>query len=103
MFCFCKELGVVKGLSTSVCRAWARNDILKTFFSFIASFIVSIVNYLLKITLKSLARFERYKTISGMNKSIVKKLFLAMTLNMTVLVFALNVNLQKVSFIRTMT
>jgi len=60
----------------------------------VASVFISVINYILKVILKSLVKFERYKTISGMNKSIILKLFIAISLNMIALPFFINLNLQ---------
>ena len=55
--------------------------------------IISFVNYGIKQILKKLAVFERYKTITGMNRSILLKLFFAITLNMVCLIFFVNLDL----------
>lgn len=61
------------------------------------------MNFAIRTFLKKLANFERYKTLTGMNKSILIKLFTATTVNLVVLIFIINLNLQTIQEIRALT
>ncbi len=91
--CFCATLGIYSSYSVDQCTWWRNYYVGRTFLSILISMIISFVNYGIKQILKKLAVFERYKTITGMNRSILLKLFFAITLNMVCLIFFVNLNL----------
>jgi ABC-type multidrug transport system fused ATPase/permease subunit len=92
--CFCSRTGVYGNNGTDVCNGWKGDYAWRTVLTIIASFVVSMVNFFLKVAMKKMAPFERYKTITGMNKSILFKLFIALTINMGGLLIIINLNLQ---------
>lgn len=64
------------------------------------SFIVSTINFYLKMTFRLLAKFERYKSLSHETGSVFKKLFVAIFINMAILLLLINADFQDIKFIR---
>lgn len=53
---------------------------------------VSMINFWLKIIFRRLAKFERYKSLTQETESIFKKLFIAIFINMAILLLLINSN-----------
>ena len=66
-----------------------------------ASMSVFVVNYILKVILKGLGRFERYKSVTLQTESIMVKLFVAVYVNMGILIILINANLQRYGFVES--
>ena len=62
---------------------------------------VFVVNYILKVILKGLGRFERYKSVTLQTESIMVKLFVAVYVNMGILIILINANLQRYGFVES--
>lgn len=92
--CLCSTIGLFNTYNITVCDSWVWQYIGWTFLTILVSMLVSFMNFAIRTFLKKLALFERYKTLTGMNKSILVKLFAATTINLVVLIFIINLNLQ---------
>ena len=51
---------------------------------------ITFINVMLKNILRRLSKFERYKNVSQMNSAIMLKLFLALFINIGMLIVAIN-------------
>lgn len=58
------------------------------------------INFYIKITFRFLAKFEKYKSLTHETESIFKKLFIALFVNMAILLLLINANFQDIGFIR---
>ena len=63
------------------------------FISAVVSFTISLINFVLKKILRKLANFERYKDKTNMNKSLMTKFFVAMVINLGVLLVLTNIEI----------
>ena len=78
----------------NLCNSYSYNYTVRTVVNIGASVMVSVINYILQLVLKRLAKFERFKTISGEVKGTVTKLFFAFFINIGILILLINANLQ---------
>ena len=60
---------------------------------------VAIINVILRIILRSLAKFERYKNKTAQLEGVMTKLFLALSINMGLLIIITNADLSGFEFI----
>ena len=95
--CFCGYDGFWKILGSwrlyKLCHNYFWLHILKIFISFIVSIAISFINFVLKKILRRLANFEKYKDKTDMNKSLMTKFFVAMWINLGLLLVCTNVEL----------
>ena len=57
------------------------------------------INFMLKIVFRSLAKFERYKSLTHETGSILTKLFVAIFINMAILLLLINANFQDIGVV----
>jgi len=92
--CYCSELGIFKIPSTSLNWKWCHMTFWYTILRYLAvlgiSSMITFINVMLKNILRRLSKFERYKNVSQMNSAIMLKLFLALFINIWLLIVAIN-------------
>lgn len=77
------------------------NYTLRTVVTIVVSFLVSMINFMLKIVFRNLAKFEKYKSLTHEIESIFKKLFVAIFINMAILLLLINANFQSINFVES--
>ncbi|CAI2374106.1 unnamed protein product [Moneuplotes crassus] len=102
--CVCINEGFISVLfDTSkhdVCGNYIRDYILRTVITISVSFIVSMINFMIKIVFRTLAKFERYKSLTHETGSIFRKLFVSIFINMAILLLLINANFQSIKFVK---
>ena len=83
-----------------VCGNYMRYYLLRTIVTIVVSFLVTMINFMLKIVFRKLAKFERYKSLTHETNSIFKKLFIAVFINMAILLLLINANFQEFEFVK---
>ena len=84
---------------TDLCRGYVNNYLLRTLITIVVSFIVTVINFFIRITFIKLSAFERYKSLTDEKEAIFKKLFLSVFINMSILMLLINADFQSVGFI----
>lgn len=59
------------------------------------------INFNLKVVFRKLAVFERYKSLTHETESIFQKLFIAVFINMAILLLLINSNFQSIGFVKS--
>ena len=77
-----------------------RYYLLRTIVTIVVSFLVTMINFMLKIVFRNLAKFERYKSLTHETNSIFKKLFIAVFINMAILLLLINANFQEFEIVK---
>ena len=95
--CYCGYEGFWKIMFHSseykLCHEFFWLHILKIFISLVVSITISVINFVLKKILRSLANFERYKDKTNMNKSLMTKFFVAIFANLGILLVLTNIEI----------
>lgn len=101
--CYCSELGIYNIFTNSdnynYCKTFAWEQMLRYLINITVSITISLINTILRILLRILAKFERYKNKTAMYEGMMSKLFLALFINMGVLIIITNADLSGFEFI----
>ncbi|CAI2377567.1 unnamed protein product [Moneuplotes crassus] len=84
----------------NVCETYIRDYILRTLVTVVVSLIVSMINFMIKIVFRTLAKYERYKSLIHETESIFWKLFVSIFINMAILLLLINANFQSIGLIK---
>ena len=83
--CVCIKAGFSKDISNSeykdLCKNYVNKYLLRTLITIVVSFLVSTINYFIRITFKRLSSFERFKNLTDEKESVFKKLFISVFIN----------------------
>lgn len=85
---------------STLCANYRDFYVQNTVLTVVASVSVSMVNFLMKLVLKALSGFERYKGITQMEESIMMKLWFVFFINMGILIVAINADLSSFSVVK---
>ena len=102
--CVCMREGFFNLLSNSskrsTCEDYIETYILRLVVTIVVSFSVSMINYIIRIVFRKLAEFERYKSMSKEKQSIFEKQFVAVFINMAILVLLINADFQEIEVVK---
>jgi len=76
------------------CGDYMNTALYKYFINILVAVVVGVINYFIRVTYSYLSGFERYKTITKQNDSLMKKQFISMFINIGILILLINANLQ---------
>ena len=83
--CVCIKAGLSKDISNSeykdLCKNYVNKYLLRVFITVVVSFLVSTINYFIRITFRMLSSFERFKNLTDEKESVFKKLFISVFIN----------------------
>ena len=83
------KAGFTKNISNSeykdLCRSYLYNYLLRTLITVVVSFLVSVINFFIRVTFRKLSSFERFKNVTDEKEAIFKKLFISVFINMSIL------------------
>jgi hypothetical protein len=101
--CVCRDEGIYSIASDSSlqddCGDYLNTSIVKYVINILVGVLVSVINFIIKYVFNYLSHFERYKTITGLSTTIMKKAFVATFINLAILYLLINANFQGSGFI----
>jgi hypothetical protein len=101
--CVCRDQGIYSIASDSSlqddCGDYLNTSILKYVVNVLVGVLVSVINFIIKYVFNYLSHFERYKTLTGLSTTIMKKSFIATFINLAILYLMINANFQGSGFI----
>lgn len=83
------------------CDYYLDQALFRYFINVFAAVVVGVINYLIKLTFLYLSSFERYKSITKENNSLMKKQFASIFINIGILLVLINANFQDSGFFRS--
>jgi hypothetical protein len=101
--CVCRDQGIYSIASDSSlhddCGDYLNTSIVKYVVNVLVGVLVSVINFIIKYVFNYLSHFERYKTLTGLSTTIMKKAFIATFINLAILYLMINANFQGSGFI----
>ena len=97
------------GLSTAISDSslnglwdnYKNKSLYRYFVNVLVGCVVGVINYLIKVLFYKLSSFERYKSITREESSLMRKQFYSMFINIGILILFINANFQGSSFFKS--
>lgn len=97
--CFCYHLGTAYAWNSENeygidCKSWLTSYAIARGLAVLSVLTIVIVNFILKMTIKSLTQFEKHHSLTRQQESITNKLFVGLFLNTAIVLLVVNMQFQ---------